>query len=746
MFLCSLVRSPGTGGRVAKRKGGAAPALAGGICVLICCGNSVFAQDAPIIGPVVGLDTLGGFVSAALASSADGAVIVGYATEADPTIFHAVRWSNGSTAPTDLGTLGGTTSQALSVNANGSVIVGYAATAGDAALHAVRWSNGSTAATDLGTLGGTNSFARAVSANGLVIVGYSLMTGNSNNHAAAWSNGSTVATDLGTLGGANSDALAVSADGSVIVGYATMTSGASHAAAWSYGSTVATDLGTLGGAYSDALAVSADGSVIVGYAATTSGDSHAAAWSYGSTTAADLGTLGGATSQAKAVSADGSVIVGSAATTSGDSHAATWLNGSTTATDLGTLGGASSDALAVSANGSVIVGSAATTSGDSHAATWLNGSTTATDLGTLGGATSQAKAVSADGSIIMGVSTTTSGELHAFIVKLTQNDPIIPPEPIIQDYTNLIRSFGQLANDTAGAVLGQQVAIGRLLSSDCSVIGRADNCITVSGNLLSVGGNGNIGYQGAGISQISTGHKFSPNVTIGGSLALGRVHMPGSAFGDSTQTAVSVWSDYSQNGSFSTGLMAHAAIGAAYDAENINRGIGFANVLVSTGTANFTTAAAQATLSYGIQVKNSWLLTPMAGITLLQTSRSAYTETTGIFPTSFDKLNIRSSYASLGFSAQRPINAKSSVYFSAGADIDLNLDRVVLTGTSKLPGMNSVNLADSYSRNRVRPHISAGYGYSITARSMLEGSIQAAAPTYGHAPQFSLGIKYGISF
>jgi uncharacterized protein with beta-barrel porin domain len=189
---------------------------------------------------------------------------------------------------------------------------------------------------------------------------------------------------------------------------------------------------------------------------------------------------------------------------------------------------------------------------------------------------------------------------------------------------------------------------------------------------------------------------------------LGRVNQTGSAFGDSTQTAASLWSNYSQNGSFSTGLMAHAAIGTSQGSETINRGVGFDNVVVSTGMADLTSSAVQASLSYGVQAKDGWLITPLAGFTWMETSRGAYSETTGVFPASFDELTTQSSYATLGLSAQRPIDARSDVSLGAGLDVDLSADHIGLSGTSDLPGMTSFTVTDSLSRNKLRPYFVAG--------------------------------------
>jgi probable HAF family extracellular repeat protein len=70
----------------------------------------------------------------------------------------------------DLGTLGGDSSWALGVSADGSVVVGWATNAAGQ-KRAFRWT-AARGMQDLGTLGGDESAAWGVSADGSVVVGY----------------------------------------------------------------------------------------------------------------------------------------------------------------------------------------------------------------------------------------------------------------------------------------------------------------------------------------------------------------------------------------------------------------------------------------------------------------------------------------------------------------------------------------------------------------------------------------------
>jgi probable HAF family extracellular repeat protein len=70
------------------------------------------------------LGTLGGSESGAFGVSADGAVVVGVARNADGQ-YRAFRWTELG-GMQDLGTLGGTWSEAFGVSADGAVVVGGA--------------------------------------------------------------------------------------------------------------------------------------------------------------------------------------------------------------------------------------------------------------------------------------------------------------------------------------------------------------------------------------------------------------------------------------------------------------------------------------------------------------------------------------------------------------------------------------------------------------------------------------------
>jgi probable HAF family extracellular repeat protein len=165
------------------------------------------------------LGTLGGYYSVASGVSADGAVVVGEATNAAGR-SRAFRWT-ASDGMEDLGTLGGLSSWANGVSADGAVVVGWAENAAED-FRAFRWQNGFMQ--DLGTLGGLSSWANGVSADGAVVVG------DARNAAGQWrafrwtaSGGmedlNTTYASLLTNGSELRGAYAISPDGRYIVGH-----------------------------------------------------------------------------------------------------------------------------------------------------------------------------------------------------------------------------------------------------------------------------------------------------------------------------------------------------------------------------------------------------------------------------------------------------------------------------------------------------------------------------------------------
>jgi probable HAF family extracellular repeat protein len=279
-------------------------------------------------GAVVGLGTLGGNESEAVAVN-DRGQVVGRSTTAVPGQSHAFLWESGRM--TDLGTLGGTDSRAVAINDAGQVIGTSTTAAG--AYHAFLWQHG--VMTDLGTLPGQrDSGARALNNRGQVI-------GDSGPRAFLWQDGRL--TDLGLLPGGTQAQVTGINDRGQVVGVADTRDSEERAFLWQDGRM--SELDALGDndLESHAFAVNDRGQVI--------GDAEGdpVVWQGGSRT--PVPGLGGPCCELAGLNASGEVA-GTGATRSGYRHAFLW-NG--TAVDLGrSAGGLSTVAVALDDAGDVI--------------------------------------------------------------------------------------------------------------------------------------------------------------------------------------------------------------------------------------------------------------------------------------------------------------------------------------------------------------------------------------------------------
>lgn len=272
------------------------------------------------------------------------------------------------------------TSQALATSADGSVIVGYstddgangyavllsAATAGIfAPLPVIAGATSST---------GANK-AFGISADGTTIVGQNLDATN-NLQGFCWTSGGSVG--LGYASGCYaSTAVGISDDKTKIAMNCVRTAdNGTQAAIWV--SAAISLLPLVGGAvWSQAFAISGDGTTVVGLLAfgplSSPTGYHAFRWTLAGGMV-DLGVLaGGDFTQAQAVSHDGSIIVGSSNPAGWVTQAWRWTSG-TGIVALGGLAGANaSNALGISSDGTTVVGSSNDASRTPQAAYYTTG-------------------------------------------------------------------------------------------------------------------------------------------------------------------------------------------------------------------------------------------------------------------------------------------------------------------------------------------------------------------------------------
>ena len=254
----------------------------------------------------IGLGTLGGDFSQALAVNACGHVTGWAATKAGSV--HAFLYDG---TMHDLGTLGGSDSEGTVITHCGQ-ITGWAATAAGQ-THAFLYDGKKL--NDLGSLGG-NSFGNGLNNLG-VVVGYSFGPHNAWFHAFLYdSRTGGPLVDLGSPGG-NSVAVDIN-DAGQVTGWFRIGEGPTGAFLYELGKI--RDIGTLGGAGAEAFQINGAG-LVIGTSAIADGSNRG--FVYDGTTMTSIGSLpGGNFSIAEAINASG-LVVGAAATAT-EEHAVSW--------------------------------------------------------------------------------------------------------------------------------------------------------------------------------------------------------------------------------------------------------------------------------------------------------------------------------------------------------------------------------------------------------------------------------------
>jgi len=715
---------------------------------LLCSGALVslmpaaaYAQTLPVEIPedeMTDLGTLGGDYSFAEGVSDDGGVVVGAARPESGGNNQAFRWTS-AMGMEPLGTLGGSYSYARGVSGDGSTVFGYSYLDDNNYNHAFRWTE-TEGMVALGTLGGNYSYAYASSVDGSVIVGQASINSVNNQYRAfIWTQADGMVS-LGTLGGDYSYAYDVSGDGTVVVGLShLMTNSASRAFRWTQSDGMQ-DLGTLGGTHSYARAVSRDGSAITGYADNSAEQDRAFRWTQAGGLQ-DLGTLGGDYSHGRAISNDGSAITGSSRTATNDeNHAFLWTEAGGMQ-DLGTLGGDYSYGEDISGDGSVVVGYSRTApsmtgedSGESHAFRWTQ-EDGIVDLGTLGGNYSYAYDVSDDGTTIVGESRNADGFYRAFIYR-TQ----------MQDFTNMIASFPLAVSDMQASGEAQRQTLSQLLDRACDV--GLDNklCLGVDGLLefASASTQPRLAKRKDNAIQISAGVRLSPEITAG--AGIGFYKNKDDFFSVQPDSGVSYggWLSYAPGGVGGVGPRARIAFGMADQSNDILRGQGLDNVMVTPGRTDMTTSTLSTTFGYGVQA-GSVVVAPLMGLTWEHTKLDGFAEAAGDFPATFDGDSFDAVYASVGGEVAAPLASGLTLTVTALADIDLDSDDWVMTGMTTIPGLENFAVQSEFDRKEVRGRFGVELAKQIGAATFsINGALRTSTIDGNSSASVGAGVTLGF--
>jgi probable HAF family extracellular repeat protein len=496
---------------------------------------------------------------------------------------------------------------------------------------------------------------------------------------------------------------------------------------------------------------SLDGTVVVGASVTLQIPApklNAVRWVAGGNTE-KLGSLTpGGDSTAFGVNKNGSVIVGSAQNAVNIQRAFRWVAGpgggvtGSIITDLGTLvGGTSSQAKDVNAAGDIVVGVSSSSAGN-RAFRWVADGTgssggTMQNLGTLtGGTESAAFGVNADGSIVVGSSSIGSGNKRAFIWRNQ-----------IQDFEALLISFPLAADDMASAAQQQQDRTFFALQQTClAEDGR--NCMMSTLLLNSDGSTDNVGSgsQTSADAMLTYGRGLSDTTTLGFTLGLGTSDLRNNGFDMDVTVMAAIWMRYSETGSNRRGWQGEVALGWSSATGEINRGRGLTDVPVSYGDAGLDTQIAHASLGYGFMTPTGWLLTPAVGLTQFRTTRGTYAETGKGFNASYDRLTLERTTVSFELQTERDLNDASRLLLGVGITHDLYAEPVTLTGTSDVPGMTTLGVNGTLSKNATRAFLSAGYTYDLSDDRMFSTALALAQPDFGDRLEARVNMNFSIQF
>ena len=678
----------------------------------------------PPYNTMTDLGTLPGYENSwANAVSDDGAVIVGGASAGSG--WQAFRWT--AQGMSGLGTLGGADSSDAVVSGDGKVIFGTS-TDSTGQNQVFRWTPEG-GMQNLGSLTGGHPTVFATSENGSAVIGYAWI--GTKRNGFRWTEASGMQ-DLGTLGGDYVTAFDISADGSVVVGDARNSANESHAYRWTESGGMQ-DLGTLGGALSYAFKVSRDGAVIVGQSQTAAGDDHAFRWTQ-ATGMLDLGTLGGGYATAVGVNDDGTVIVGQSSLADGATdHAFRWTQAGGMQ-DLGALGGRSASAIAVSGDGSVVAGEWRDATDNALAFRWTE-EDGMQDLGTLGGTQSFAYAISRDGSTIVGQSQNQDGDWRAFIYR-TQ----------MIDFTNMITSFALTASDVEALGEGQRQNLGWVLDSTCQATIGGKGCIGGAVQVMRVAADD----KAVLMRRHDQGVKANVGVRLTGALTMGAgfglFQQEDRAFSLKPGTAFhyGAWLDLAPGGTGPLGFKARLAAGGAVQGNTIERGRGLDNVELTPGRADLATLTTQGQVQYGIALGKLALI-PNAGIAWQRSTLGAFTEATGDFPAQFDRTRWQTSFASLGADLSVPLGAGTRAVLGGKADFDLDGDAVTMTGTSTIPGVETVKATSLYTRKDRRGRFELGLEH-LSGKLGFSARTGVHTPVIGSKPTLVFGLGFGAGF
>ncbi|MCP5396764.1 MAG: hypothetical protein H6918_08535 [Sphingomonadaceae bacterium] len=678
---------------------------------------------------ITDLDSLGGDRSGAFGTNSNGSIVFGYAEQADGTI-RLVLWRDGVVQ--DITPDGASFSPAVFdrngvrrfyMSRDGSTVTGTFVPAGQSQISAVIIRNGVAEA----MTGSDYILPTAISGNGLVIGGTASPSFGVTQPFSYDQNGLHWLPTLNRGTGSSAAINAINADGSVLVG--SDATGPARAVRWVNGNIE--DLGVLqNGITSFASDVSDDGNVVVGTSQVEFSPGayqpRAFIWQDGVMTPLGVlnntGVAGNDQSVASAVSGDGTTVIGHGRTANeagqvipqgfvwrdGVIQNIGWIPTSSAQGSFATLS-------AISFDGRAIAGQARSIDHPGgEAFRWFDGEITL--LGTLGGDTSYSTDISDDGSTVVGVSTNAAGAWRAFIWRT-----------VMQDFTNILGSFGGLAEETELAVSLPRQRLARLEKAGCST-GTKSFC-------FGLGGYGWRGSAPVGVPKpdeagivLSAGVRPHRYVSLGASYD----------WADASTGLARIRADHSKAWSLAVRIADHdrldgpvleASYSRSSDQLVLERTAGIPDVEQALGSAKLRGEDYGARVSWALPLSPRLRFTPSASLARVELARAAFTEDAVDFPAGFDRLAWKATRLSAGATLAGSLSA-INYQLGAGLSHELKSGGLSVSGRSDIPGAEQFLLESSLVRHRTRGEIEAAASIPLGPVSLVL-TTEADTPEYG---------------
>lgn len=105
-----------------------------------------------------------------------------------------------------------------------------------------------------------------------------------------------------------------------------------------------------------------------------------------------------------------------------------------------------------------------------------------------------------------------------------------------------------------------------------------------------------------------------------------------------------------------------------------------------------------------------------------------------------------STIGTLGMTGDWQLAENRSVSLGTGADFDMAVNTMTLSGSANIPGMENFAVVGSLSRNDVRPYATASFSMDTGNNGTFTASARAGRAAYGDKPDLAVGLRYEVNF